>query len=72
MLVAVHASAGGADEQTVRELLEIRDADALGDIVAGWSSPDIAAVRAAFAGYGCCDVTDPITELAELGLLVTE
>lgn len=72
VLVAVHASAGGADEQTVRELLEIRDADALGDIVAGWSSPDIAAVRAAFAGYGCCDVTDPITELAELGLLVTE
>ncbi|MGO1165857.1 MAG: hypothetical protein ACTMHL_04480 [Janibacter sp.] len=69
VLVAVHASAGGADEQTVRELLEIREADALADIVAGWSSPDIAAVRAAFAGYGCCDVTDPIGELTQLGLL---
>lgn len=69
VLVAVHASAGGADKQTVRELLEIRDADALADIVSGWSSPDIAAVRAAFAGYGCCDVTDPIGELGELGLI---
>lgn len=71
VLVAVHASAGGADEQTVQELLEIRDPDALADVVAGWSSPDIAAVRAAFAGYGCCDVTDPIGELADLGLLRT-
>ncbi len=72
VLVAVHASAGGADEQTVHDLLEIRDADALADIVAGWSSPDVAAVRSAFAGYGCCDVTDPIGELAGLGLLVTD
>lgn len=71
VLVAVHASAGGADEQTVRELLEIRDAGALADIVAGWSSPDVAAVRAAFAGYGCCDVTDPLGELGELGLIAS-
>lgn len=71
VLVATHASAGGADGRTVRELLEIRDADALAGIVAGWSSPDVAAVRAAFAGYGCCDVTDPIGELADLGLLAT-
>lgn len=72
VLVAVHASAGGADAQTVRDLLEIREADALADIVSGWSSPDVAAVRAAFAGYGCCDVTDPIGELTELGLLASE
>ena len=72
VLVAVHASAGGADEQTVRELLEIREADALADVVAGWSSPDVAAVRAAFAGYGCCDVTDPIGELSDLGLIATK
>lgn len=69
VLVAVHASAGGADGTTVRDLLESRDASALADIVAGWSSPDVAAVRAAFTGYGCCDVTDPIDELHELGLL---
>ncbi|NYF99183.1 hypothetical protein [Janibacter cremeus] len=69
VLVAVHASAGGVDATTVRDLLEIRDASALADSVAGWSSPDIAAVRAAFTGYGCCDVTDPIGELQELGLL---
>lgn len=69
VLVAVHASAGGADERTVRELLEIREADALADIVSGWSIADVAAVRAAFAGYGCCAVTDPIDELTQLGLL---
>lgn len=51
------------------ELLQIRDADALADIVSRWSSPDIAAVRAAFAGYGCCNVTDPIGGLHDLGLL---
>lgn len=69
VLVAVHASAGGADERTVRDLLDIREAPALAEIVAGWSSPDIAAVRAALTGYGCCDLTDPIGELQELGLL---
>lgn len=72
VLVATHASAGAADEQTVRELLELRDADALADIVAGWSSPDVAAVRAAFAGFGCCDVTDPIGELGDLGLIAPQ
>lgn len=71
VLVAVHASAGGSDEGTVRELLDIRDAEALADIVAGWSSPDVAAVRAALTGYGCCDVTDPIGELEGLDLLAS-
>ncbi len=72
VLVAVHASAGGADDGTVRDLLDVREASALADIVSGWSGPDIAAVRAAFTGYGCCDVTDPIGELEELGLLVPD
>lgn len=71
VLVAVHASAGGADATTVRELLEIREAEVLAAVVRGWSSPDIAAVRAAFTSYGCCDVTDPIGDLHALGLLAT-
>lgn len=69
VLVAVHASAGGADAATVRDLLEVREADALAGIVRGWSSPDVVAVRSAFAGYGCCAVTDPLGELRELGLV---
>jgi len=72
VLVAVHGATGGSDAGTVRELLDIRDAGALADIVAAWSVPDIAAVRAALAGYGCCDVTDPIGELTDLGLLAAE
>lgn len=69
VLVAVHASAGGAQVATVRDLLEVREAQPLAEIVRGWSTSDIAAVRAAFAGYGCCDVTDPIGELIDLGLV---
>lgn len=69
VLVAVHARAGGSDVQTVRELLEIRDAEALAQIVRGWSVSDVAVVRAALAGYGCCDVTDPIAQLRSLDLL---
>lgn len=72
VLLAVHAVAGGADEQHVRELLAIRDAAALAPVVAGWSVTDVAAVRSAFVGYGCCDVTDPIGELAALALLDTD
>ena len=72
VLVAVHGATGGSDAQSVRELLEIRDAEALADVVAGWSAPDVAAVRAALTGYGCCDVTDPIGELTDLGLLAAE
>lgn len=72
VLVAVHGATGGSDVRTIGELLEIRDAGALADVVAGWSAPDIAAVRAALVGYGCCDVTDPIGELTDLGLLAAE
>ena len=33
------------------------------------SAADAAIVRAFFTAYGCCDVTDPIGELADLGLM---
>lgn len=72
VLVAVHACAAGTDERTATDLLQVRDREVLADIVSGWSSPDIAAVRSAFAGYGCCDVSDPMGELTELGLLATQ
>lgn len=69
VLLATHAAADGADEQLVRDLLELRDAKALAEVVAGWSAPDVAAVRSSLTAYGCCDVTDPIGELTELGVL---
>lgn len=72
VLVAVHACSSGADEQTVRDLLELREPEEIADIVSRWSAPDIAAVRAAFVGFGCCDVTDPIGELTDLGLLAVQ
>jgi hypothetical protein len=33
------------------------------------SAADAAIVRAFFTAYGCCDITDPIGELAELHLI---
>jgi hypothetical protein len=33
------------------------------------SAADAAIVRAFFTAYGCCGVTDPVTDLAALGLL---
>ena len=50
-------------------LLALRDAAALADLVAAWPDATAARVRAAFTAYGCCTVTDPLGELADLGLL---
>ena len=53
----------------VAALLAVRDASALADLVAAWPDDTAARVRAAFTAYGCCTVTDPLGELADLGLL---
>ncbi len=46
-----------------------RDATALADLVAAWPDDTATRVREAFTAYGCCTVTDPVGELADLGLL---
>ena len=58
-----------AGPEEVATLLAVRDASALADVVAAWPDDTAARVRAAFTAYGCCTVTDPVGELADLGLL---
>ena len=69
VLLATSAALEAASADEVTALLGIRDARALADLVAAWPDATAARVRASFTAYGCCTVTDPLGELADLGLL---
>ncbi|MGL5930726.1 MAG: hypothetical protein ACRCY8_17490 [Dermatophilaceae bacterium] len=69
VLVATAAALEHASATEVAGLLAVTDAHALAALVAAWTGTTVGAVRAAFTSYGCCTVTDPLGELAELGLL---
>ena len=69
VLLATAAAIEGADAEEVAALLALRDRGALADVVAAWPEATGAGVRATFTAYGCCTVTDPISELADVGLL---
>lgn len=69
VLLATAAALEGASTDEAAALLALTDATALADLVAAWADDTTAAVRAAFGSYGCCTVTDPLGELADLGLL---
>ncbi|MFL6170245.1 MAG: hypothetical protein ACJ711_11280 [Ornithinibacter sp.] len=69
VLVATSAALAGASAQELAALLAVRDVTALADLVAAWPDATALAVREAFTAYGCCTVTDPVGELADLGLL---
>ena len=53
----------------VAAALAERDPLALVPIVESWSTATAADVRRAFTAYGCCEVTDPLGELVDMGLL---
>ena len=69
VLLATAAAIEGADAEEVAALLALRDRGALAEVVAAWPEATCAGVRARFTAYGCCTVTDPISELADVGLL---
>ena len=69
VLVAVRWALNGDDVDELVPLLSERDPAVLVPHVTRMSAADAAIVRAFFPAYGCCGVTDPITELAALGLL---
>ncbi|NHA68804.1 hypothetical protein [Phycicoccus flavus] len=68
VLVATAAALDGGCPDEVAGLLAVRDARAVADLVAAWTDDTVRRVRAAFTAYGCCTVTDPLGELADLGL----
>ena len=71
VLVATAAALDGAGTAEVAALLAVKDARTLADLVLAWPEPTVHRVRAAFVSFGCCTVTDPLGELAGLGLPAT-
>lgn len=69
VLLAVHLALAGGSAFDVGSVLAERDSSGLVGRIRTLTDDDVAATRAAFTAYGCCGVTDPITELAALGLL---
>lgn len=69
VICAVHAATGGATAEDLVDLLEQTEADPLVTAVRAMGPGGAAAVRATFASFGCCGVTDPVGDLVGLGLL---
>ncbi len=69
VLVATRiAQTGGSAAAVVATLAERRPKQLLG-FVQGWHDDVCADVRSAFRSFGCCGVTDPLGDLAALGVL---
>jgi hypothetical protein len=68
---AVAAAQDGADAQAIVELLADRNAGRVAAAVAALDDSATRRVRDAFASFGCCGVTDPLSDLVTLGLLET-
>lgn len=69
VLCAITRALDGARQDELRTVLAERDAAVLSRATAGIGAAAAARVRAAFASYGCCEVTDPVRELTGLQLL---
>jgi hypothetical protein len=66
---AVAAAGASAGEHDLVALLSDRDTAHVTRLAAGLDTETLVAVRAAFVSFGCCGVTDPLTDLVTLGLL---
>ncbi len=69
LLLATDAALGGADEADLTGMLAERDKDTIAAAVRGLGEDRVAAARLAFTSFGTCSVTEPLTELVELGLV---
>jgi len=71
VLMAVRHASDGADCTELADILGDRDGENLADAFARVAD-DVEyaeSIRTHFVGFGCCEVTDPITEFVALGLL---
>ena len=68
LVATADALAREEPDQVVASLAE-RDVEPLVQRVRAWSELDCLAIRGSFRSFGCCGVTEPIGELAALGLL---
>jgi hypothetical protein len=69
VLCAVAGAVDGLNPESLAHSLAERDPEPLAREVAALTAADAERVRALFTAYGCCGVTDPVTELSELNLI---
>lgn len=69
VLLAVHRAVEGGTTGELGFVLAERDPGTLASAAAKLTGAEVSAVRGVFTAYGCCSVSDPIDELAALGLL---
>jgi hypothetical protein len=69
VLVATHAALADRGADVVAAALDEQAAGPLVASVRSWSSSAVRDVRRLFRSFGCCGVTDPIDDLADLDLL---
>ncbi|QFG23629.1 hypothetical protein [Actinomadura sp. WMMB 499] len=69
LLLAADAALDGHPVPALTALLADRDAASIAARVASLPAGRTAAARAAFVSFGTCSITEPLTELADLGLL---
>lgn len=69
VLVATRIAQIGGRHATVATMLAQRQAGPLVEFVREWDQSTCTDVRRSFRSFGCCGVTDPIDDLAAIGLL---
>ncbi|MEU6644114.1 hypothetical protein ABZ863_16385 [Saccharomonospora sp. NPDC046836] len=69
LLLATDVLAHGGTEPDARALLAERDGATVAGRVRDLDADRVHRARAAFTSFGTCSITDPLTELVELGLL---
>lgn len=69
VLVATRDALDGAPADDIAAVLAERDAAPLAARLRSWTPEDCVAIRGTFRSFGCCGVTDPIGDLAGLGLI---
>ncbi|AXB43370.1 hypothetical protein [Amycolatopsis albispora] len=69
LLVATDGLLDGGSTEDAAAVLAERDGAKLAGTLAALGEERAAAVRASFTSFGTCSITDPLTELVELGLV---
>jgi hypothetical protein len=69
VLLATDVLLTGGSAQDAAALLSERDSTVVAGLICSLGSERVADVRTAFTSFGTCSITDPLTELVELGVV---
>ncbi|MBA9005035.1 MULTISPECIES: hypothetical protein [Thermomonospora] len=69
LLAAVDAALDGADERALAAVLAERDGAALADRITAAGPERARRARSRFLSFGTCSIAEPVSELADLGLV---